>query len=340
MAQSAMRLHFRNLAWLAVWVVGGAAAVDAWSSDPIDRPSAREAEQAPLAAKVGERFRDCAECPEMVVLPAGFFMMGSPPSEAGHGRDEGEMRRVDIGQPFALGAHEVTRGEFGRFVDATGHVAGNSCHIYARMGWKAAAGRNWRDPGFEQDDSHPVVCVSWQDAQAYANWLSRIAGKPYRLPSEAEWEYAARGGSRTARYWGAGASEQCRHANGADLAAKRRYGGWRLASCDDGHVHSAPVGSYRANAFGLHDALGNVWEWTQDCWNDDYSGAPSDGSAWQQGDCAQRVLRGGAWLSKPPSLRAANRGKEAIEGRYINNGFRLARTLAPSEGNEPRPEIP
>ena len=139
-AQSAMRLHFRNLAWLAAWVAGGAVTVDAWSSDPIDRPSARRRRKRPLAARVGERFRDCAECPEMVVLPAGFFMMGSPPSEAGHGRDEGEMRRVDIGQPFALGVHEVTRGEFGRFVDATGHVAGNSCHIYARMGWE---GRRW-----------------------------------------------------------------------------------------------------------------------------------------------------------------------------------------------------
>ena len=277
--------------------------------------------------ETGEVFRDCETCPEMVVIPAGSFMMGSPPGEEGRFDDEGPQHRVTIAQPFAVGKYEVTRGEYTAFLRATGRTQGNSCWTYEVGEGKDRAGRSWRNPGFTQGEDHPVVCVNWDDARAYVNWLSRKTEKNYRLLSEAEWEYAARGGTRTARYWGESAEGQCRHANGADLMAKRYIDGWTVASCDDGHYRTAPGGSFRKNEFGLHDVLGNVWEWTQDCWNDSYTGAPGDGRAWETGNCGRRVLRGGSWLYDPRILRAAFRfGFTSGVGSFIG-GFRVARTL-------------
>ena len=286
----------------------------------------------PVGPKAGDRFRDCAECPEMVVLPAGSYRMGSPSHEQGRDEDEGPVHEVAIAAPFAIGRHEVTVAEFGRFVDETGYSAGSSCRTYDDGEYDA--GRSWRNPGFGQSGRHPVACVNWNDAQAYVAWLSRQTGKKYRLPSESEWEYAARAGTATARYWGEGESGQCRHANGADasMKMKERYSDWggrRLASCRDGHAHTAPVGSFAANGWGLHDMLGNVWEWTEDCWNGNYAGGPSDGSAWEYGDCAGRVLRGGSWDLDPRHLRSANRLWNFAGVRYDYLGFRVARTLAP-----------
>ena len=279
--------------------------------------------------KAGDRFRDCPECPEMVVLPAGSYRMGSPSYEQGRRDDEGPVRKVTIAAPFGLGKYEVTVAEFGRFVDETGYSAGNSCRSYEGGKWENRAGRGWRNPGFGQSGRHPVACVSWDDAQAYVAWLSRKTGEEYRLPSESEWEYAGRAGTATARYWGEGESGQCRHANGADASGKERYSGWSAASCRDGHVHTAPAGSFAANAWGLHDMLGNVWEWTEDCWNGSYAGAPSDGSAWEYGDCDRRVLRGGAWDYDPSGLRAASRSRDSAGIRNNIDGFRVARTLTP-----------
>ena len=162
-----------------------------------------------------------------------------------------------------------------------------------------------------------MVCVSWKDAKAYVDWLSGKTGKGYRLLSEAEWEYVARGGTRTSRYWGAGEGGQCEYANGA-------------ASCRDRSVYTAEVGSYRANGFGLHDVLGNVWEWVEDCWHEDYTGAPVDGSAWTSGgECGYRVLRGGSWVAKPRNLRSAIRIRNSTGNRVNFLGFRIARTLTP-----------
>ena len=258
----------------------------------------------------GRRLRDCdgTWCPELVVVPAGSYMMGSPESEAGRNDDEGPRHRVTMAKPFAVGVTEVTRGEFGRFVRETGHSTGNACWTYEGGKWKERSGRNWRTPGYSQTDAHPVVCVSWEDAQAYVRWLTRETGERYRLLSESEWEYVARAGARTSRYWGDGESGQCAHANGGDRALKRRYGDWKwtTTSCDDGQIHTAPVGSYTKNGFGLHDVLGNVWEWVEDCWHASYEGAPGDGRAWTvRGDCVRRVLRGGAWLvgSAGPAFR-------------------------------------
>ena len=290
---------------------------------------ARAEERKRLRERVGKVFRDCEGCPEMVVVSAGSFEMGSPSSEAGRGDDEGPVRRVTIGEQFAVGVKEVTRGEYGRFVRATGHSAGDSCWTYEDGEWKDRGGRNWEDPGFGQTDEHPVVCVNWEDAKAYARWLSDETGEGYRLLSESGWEYVARGGSGTARYWGE--DGQCRYANGGDRSVKGRYSDWKweVASCDDGHVHTAPVGSFAPNGFGLYDVLGNVWEWVEDCWNGSYAGAPSDGRAWESGDCGRRVLRGGSWSNGPRGLRSAYRDGDTSGDRDGYNGFRVARTLTP-----------
>ena len=279
---------------------------------------------AAVEPKVGERFRDCAECPEMMVVPAGSFEMGSPSSEEGRDDDEGPLRDVTIAAPFAVGVYEVTVGQFKRFVQATGHSTGDSCWVYEGS-WEDRSGLGWRDPGFRQDDSHPVLCVGWEDAQAYVRWLSAKTGQRYRLPSEAEWEYAARAGTRTSRPWDDGRAGQCRHANGADASTSFS---WK-AGCDDGHASTSPTGSYAANGWGLHDMLGNAWEWTEDCWSGSYAGAPADGSAWQSDICLYRVVRGGSWYCEPADLRSANRYGGTPARRNNDSGFRVVRTLAP-----------
>ena len=203
---------------------------------------------------------------------------------------------------------------------------------YEHGEWKDRSGLDWRNPGYRQDSGHPAVCVSWDDAQAYVSWLSRTTGHRYRLLSEAEWEYAARAGSGAARYWGNDEAGQCRHANGADGALRNRYSDWKwpTATCNDGFVHTSPAGSFSANDFGLHDMLGNAWEWAEDCWHDDYSGAPSDGSAWTAGgDCSKRVLRGGSWFNFPWFLRSADRLRDSTGNRSNDVGFRVSRTLTP-----------
>ena len=265
---------------------------------------------------VGEKFRDCPGCPEMVVVPEERFQMGSPESEAGRDDDEGPVHEVTIGRPFAVGVNEVTRGEFAWFVSATGRSMGDSCWTYEGGEWEERSGRHWRSPGFSQTDEHPVVCVDWNDAQAYVRWLSGETGEAYRLLSEAEWEYVARAGTRTARYWGESESGQCRYANGADRTALRHNSGWTTVDCDDGHYQTAPVGSFSANGFGLRDVLGNVYEWVEDCWNDSYAGAPRDGSAWTSGDCGRRVLRRGPRGHQPrePPLRQPRQGHHRPPG--------------------------
>ena len=279
-----------------------------------------------------DRFHDCPKCPEMAVVPRGSYRMGSPRNERRRAENEGPVRGVTIGEPFALGVYEVTVAEFGRFAAATGHSAGSSCVTLDldSGSYEENADEGWRNPGFEQSSRHPVTCVSWEDAQAYVAWLSRETGEEYRLPSESEWEYAARAGTVTARPWEQ-ASGQCLHANGADASLEERQSNWTTAPCRDGHVHTAPVGSFEANGWGLHDMLGNAWEWTEDCYNDGYAGAPSDGNPWEYGECSERVLRGGSWIHDPPGLRAAYRTGAPLGFRIDNFGFRVAKTLAASD---------
>ena len=296
------------------------------TADQVASAQRRAAEWRPKTT--ADVFRDCPECPEMVLLPVGGFEMGSPSSEAGRWDNEGPRHTVRIGYRLAVGRYEVTVGEFGRFVAATGHEAEGPCWTAEDGKWGENSDRGWRDPGFRQADQGPVVCVSWDDAQAYANWLSLKTGTDYRLLTEAEWEYAARAGALSPRSWDAGTGAQCRHANGADLTFKRLFPDWDWGvECDDGAAHAAPVGSYAPNDFGLHDMLGNAWEWTADCWNADYAGAATDGSARMSDDCPKRVVRGGSWGNESRFLRFAVRLGNEPAARIDVYGFRIARTV-------------
>lgn len=388
------------------------------------------------ADDVGETFRDCPECPEMVVLPLGSYQMGSPPHEEGREDNEGPVHEVTIAAPFAIGRYEVTVKEFARFVDETGHQTGNFCMDLATRAMSfdpdATAEEkkqrlqglennvSWRNPSFagfpqlkyeaptDGYGGHPVVCVSWSDAQAYAAWLAQETGEEYRLPSESEWEYAARAGNAAARHWGEDPVHYCGNVNGMDesffenthyrqelfnIARAQMVKEFRaemveglkeegleaedvdrwmdqnrkrvvakvdqwmdqsgvaiiqreIASCQDGAVVTAPVGAteFAANGWGFKHMLGNVDEWTQDCWNEGYAGAPSDGSAWEVDDkdegllgwlwddakCDERVVRGGSWATLPNYIRAAARGHALPAHRDQELGFRVARTLAPA----------
>lgn len=286
------------------------------------------------ADRVGKPFRDCSsDCPEMVVVPRGTFnvltggfMMGSDETEVGRDDDEGPKHKVVLDYFLALSTHEVKRGEFRVFVKETNHKMGE-CQYWDGQTYQTEKGVYWHNRTEQKTDSYPVVCVNWEDASAYAKWLSKKTGKQYRLPSEAEWEYAARGGTATARYWGDSEKDQCRHANGADATMKASgYDVKKGVSCKDGYAETAPVGSFSANPYGLYDVLGNAWEWVEDCYQDSYNGAPEDGSAWTSGGCYERVLRGGGWDSGPGNLRSANRFWVAPALRDFYNGFRLART--------------
>ncbi|MDX2193234.1 MAG: SUMF1/EgtB/PvdO family nonheme iron enzyme [Gemmatimonadales bacterium] len=288
-------------------------------------------------------FRDCAGCPELVVLPGGSFRMGSPETEEGRGDDEDDSqgpggRPVLVALPelsVALAKTEVTRGEYAAFVRATGRSHPGGCYASEKgadgeWGSQLKAGASWESPGFDQGDDHPVTCVSWDDAQAYVRWLSQQTGQSYRLPTEAEWEYSARGGTTTPFVNAASEGELCRYANGADATANRQFPDWGAAnSCSDGYVFTAPVGGREPNAFGLHDMIGNVWEWTADCYGESLAGTPRDGRAREASSCARRVLRGGSWSLDSVLLRPAFRHWVGPGDRSSDIGFRVARTLTP-----------
>lgn len=238
----------------------------------------------------GDTFQDCADCPEMVVIPAGSFTMGSPKSESERSSVEGPRHEITLTKPFAAGIYEVTFAEW----DAC--VAAGGC-----------GGHRPNDRGWGRGDL-PVGNVSWQDAQGYVDWLSGVTGHSYRLLSESEWEYAARAGTSGRYHWGSEMSPE-----------KANYG--------EKVGQPSPVGSYPPNDFGLHDVHGNMWEWVGDCWNSGYAGAPADGSVWTAGNCAGRVLRGGSWINVPRNLRSAFRLRYDVESRLSYVGFRVARDL-------------
>lgn len=276
--------------------------------------------------------------PEMVTIPAGCFVMGSRGGgifgDGEPGRQDDERQHdVCIARSFALGKHEVTVAEFRRFVDFTnyrtdaerdgGGVLG--CNVYnsAQVVFDSSTGTSWKHPGFEQKDDYPVVCVSHSDVEKYIEWISAQMGKGYRLPSEAEWEFAARAGTSTVRYWGDSAEDACRYAN----VANKEYHWRNEFQCRDGYKFTAPAGSFVANKFGLADMLGNVSEWTADCWSASYERAPSDGSVWKSGDCNLRIVRGGSWNSDPGWVRSADRDWYRAVNRESTRGFRLAQDL-------------
>ncbi len=234
-----------------------------------------------------DRFRDFDAAPQMIVVPAGEFMMGSPDGEGL--AEEHPQHKVTIENPFAVGIAPVTRGEFAAFIEATNYKVESGAFVWSGQEWKDDPSKSWRDPGFSQGDDHPVVCVNWQDAQAYVKWLrERSGGKAYRLLSEAEWEYCCRAGTTT------------EYSTGKTITAGQANFGTRNGT--------TPVSKFAPNRWGLRDMHGNVWEWCEDNWHDNYRGnAPSDGSVWQGGNRSLRVLRGGSWISGPRSLRSAGR---------------------------------
>jgi formylglycine-generating enzyme required for sulfatase activity len=280
---------------------------------------------------VGAKFRDCRDCPEMTVLPAGSFTMGSPDDEDLRSAQEGPRHVVTIAHPFAIGIYHVTREQFAVFARETGRPKAKACIVFQDGGAKETEGADWSAPGFAQTGRDPVLCDDWDDVHDYIAWLNAklglTGGRAYRLPTEAEWEYADRAGTTTRFYWGDSAEIACRYGNTADESAKRAYPFLKTVACDDGFAATSPVGSFPPNGFGLYDMAGDVFDWIQDCWHPSYDGAPADGSAWTTGDCHEHVIRGGSLGHVPRLMRSAYRFKDPVEHRSVFLGFRLARDV-------------
>ncbi len=242
----------------------------------------------------------------------GEFMMGSPDSEKNRYDSEGPAHKVKVGE-FSMGKYEVKVGQFKKFVESTGYRTeaekGGGCYVWTGSTGKYDVSKNWRDPGVPQTDDHPVVCVSWNDANAYVEWLTKQTGQPYRLPTEAEWEYAARAGTQT------------RYSFGDD---ERQLGDYAWFS-ENSNDHAHPIGQKKPNPWGLYDMYGNAWEWVRDCYHNNYKGAPTDGSAWEADNCELRVLRGGSFDVGAWVLRSAVRGRGTPENRDGKGGFRCVR---------------
>jgi len=302
----------RNL-WKFVILAGAVSATAAMAGENAGAPNAAPSSSPAVAAMPAaaieaagagatHAFQDSAQAPMMVAVPAGTFVMGSPATEAGRTPNEDVQHRVVIARAFALGKSDVTFDQW----DAC--VAGGGCNAY-RPG----------DEGWGRG-SQPVVNVSWDDARAYAKWLTDTTGKPYRLPTEAEWEYAARAGTETVYWWGNIASHD--HANyGAETCCSG------LAQEQDRWVNASPTGSFAANPFGLFDMNGDVMQLVADCWHASYTGAPADGTAWDKEGCAMRTARGGAWNSPPAFIRSAARIWIPGTARTNFIGFRVARDM-------------
>jgi formylglycine-generating enzyme required for sulfatase activity/uncharacterized caspase-like protein len=284
------------------------------------------------ALKPKDVFRECDKCPEMVVVPAGSFIMGSPASEAYRYESEGPQHPVSISKPFAVGKFHVTIDQFAAFVAETGYDTGTTCWTYEDRKSVERQGRSWRNLRYVQTGSHPAGCLNWYDANAYVEWLRKKTGKNYQLLTEAQWEYAARAGTTTRYFYGDWEKDFCHYGNGADQTAKSKINGaqdWVIVPCSDGYAYAAPAGSFPANGFGLYDMHGNAWQWLEDCWHENYRGAPSDDSAWVSGDCGARVIRGGSWGWGPRYLRAAGRDGELPDRRHDAYGLRVGRALKP-----------
>lgn len=286
------------------------------------------------APKPSEIIRDCSDCPEMVMIPAGTFVMGTIPNtdETSEHPAERELTNISIEKPFAIGRFELTRREFSRFADETGFIPTSNCRLWDsdKSGFADRPVADWRSPNFPKTprDDHPVTCVDWYEARAYASWLSQKTGHTYRLPSEAEWEYAAKAGTQTLRFWGNNPFDGCDYANSFDQTGSDRYPlSWDAAKCRDGAADLSPVGAYQPNAFGLYDMIGNVWEWIEDCSSRSYIGRPVDQQAWVWPGCQRRIQRGGSWMTSPARSRSSYHGDGNPTDRAVFFGFRLVREL-------------
>ena len=291
-------MKWRLLFVISLTVLAGT--VRAGAEEPRGLSTGPSAERPPAAApglvfaqkqtnpEPGELFRDCPDCPELVVVPSGDFVMGS--NDTPYEKPE---RTISIKRPFAIGRREVTFAEWDQCADA------GACKYKPE------------DHGWGRGD-RPVINVSWDDAKLYVGWLSQKTGQKYRLPSETEWEYAARAGTKTPFWWGKDAGSGHAQCDNCGSPIKQQV---------------VPVGSFRPNGFGLYDTAGNAAEWVEDCWNDNYRNAPKDAAAWTTGDCRLRVLRGGNFNSKVNEVRSSARFRYDEDVRYYANGFRLARDL-------------
>lgn len=281
----------------------------------------------PVAPHV-RSFKDFPDAPEMIWIEKGYFIMGSPPDEPGRSNYEGPRHEVIIPRDFAIGRYPVTKDQFSAFVAATGYAPRGGAYTWSGREWALNARSSWKNPGFDQDGTHPVVCVNSQDIAAYIAWLNKeVSGKVYRLPSEAEWEYACRAGTTSPFPWGSTITVAQANYNGTYVyeggGAKGEY-----------RQKTVPVDSFQANLWGLHQMLGNVWERCQDRWNENsYKEKPltlnTSGAALMTGDSEHCVVRGGSWQSEPARLRAAFRTRGSLRNRYSDRGFRVVRTLNP-----------
>lgn len=272
--------------------------------------------------KTDRNFQECPECPQMIGIPAGRFAMGSPPGETGRFDTEGPQHFVTV-KAFALATTDVTTEEYLAFLRDTGYQPA-PCNRLLQTQWHVTGRGLAYPPDYTEPRRWPAVCLNWAAANAYIAWLNgkaraahptiHNATGPYRLPSEAEWEYAARGGTTTARWWGADIGVANANCNGC-------------GSAYDNNLLS-PVDDFKPNAFGLYGMLGNAWQWTEDCWHPSYSGAPADARPWMSGDCSRHVLRGGSWDNLPQFVRAAARSPGGDGDDYSSlAGFRIARDL-------------
>ena len=301
------------------------------------------AEQAKRNAEVAQRNADANQArlahsvqqalPVMVDIPGGTFQMGCGSGSAC--KDDAKPAHQVSVKRFRLARDETNISQFLAFSEATGYRtdaeqnAGGEPGCYAINPdggkWSYTSGRSWKSPGFPQGDDHPVVCLSINDVEAYLAWLNKHSGLRFRLPTEAEFEYVLRSGSTTEYPWGNDPNAGCRYTNGADQTPFPDGSVWtEKMDCNDGYLYTAPASAYGANSFGLRNVSGNVREWTQDCWNESYSGAPTDGSAWLRGNCGRRVLRGGSWGDIPARLASAYRDGNGAANRKFDSGFRLA----------------
>ena len=274
-------------------------------------------DQAPVSWRATDKpleLWDGADLPQMIVVPAGEYTQGSPETAPKRDANESPRHRVRIGYALAVGRSDITVGEYARFVADSGYATGNVCYTYEDGQFADRSPRSWRPIGREDvANSLPATCINWAEAQAYVTWLAKKTGRPYRLMTEGEFEYANRAGTTTTFWWGDEVGKAHAVCNGCGSIWDKKM--------------SAPVASFAPNAFGLYDTAGNAWSWMADCWNKNYDGAPTDGSVRLTGDCGTRTVRGAGWGTHEWILRAARRVGDAAPGRHGSVGFRVALTL-------------
>lgn len=283
-----------------------------------------------------ETFTDCPKCPEMVVVPPGSVFIGSSEDEIDRKSFDRTRIKATIEKSFAMAKTEVTLAQFRVFMEESRYKSvvpvrdGEpliGCNYFDGKSYGYVAKHNWENPGYPQREDAPVVCVSWSDAAAYAEWLSKKTGRTYRVPSSVEFEYASRAGSSSPWFWGTDSEKACEYANIGDRTFARMYPDRPSFPCDDGYVYTSSVAKFKANAYGLYDMIGNAWEWTNDCFHTDLTKAPVDGSSYleeDEGECIYRTPKGGSWISGIAWSRAAVRSRDQAHYKSFMLGFRVA----------------